>query len=192
MRNLKIALLIAVVFLLFSSCVRSLHPLFHDDDLKFDSHLLGTWTENNNIWIFEKSGETMYNLKHYEPQSDSGKSSADDTSKFEARLGRIGNFQFIDLYPEEPPLHDDLYKIHLIAAHTFSKLWFENDTLHIAMLDNDWLKKEIADSAIVIAHETLDDIIILTADTEDLQMLLRKFGGNNDAFPHPMVLNRVR
>jgi hypothetical protein len=115
-----------------------------------------------------------------------------EPGKFEAHLVRLGEFLFLDIYPQEPEINaNDFYQIHLIPAHTFLRVWIEVDILRLAMLDSDWLEDMIAQKKVDIAHETLDDLLLLTASTKALQEFMLKYAEDSKAFPGPGVLHRL-
>ena len=182
MRN---ALIFAVVgaMVFYAGCVRSLHPLYTEEDLVFEMALVGTWAdeEDQDTWTFQKSGEYDYDLTVTEDGS---------RGKFKAHLVQLGSFLFLDLYPQEPEMENDFYKFHLIAAHTFSRIWLEGDALSLSMLNNEWVKDMIDQGKEKIAHERLEDTIVLTAATADLQQFVVKYAEDDKAFPEPGELIR--
>ncbi len=168
---------------LIGGCVRSLHPLFNEEDLVFEPSLVGTWSEEDDedTWSFQKSGENAYDLIVTEGGLPAG---------FDAKLGRLGSYLFLDLYPQEPDIKNDFYKFHLIPAHTFSRVWIEEDTLHLSMLDNDWLRDMIDQGELNIEHERLDGGIVLTTATDILQEFVVRHAEDDRAFPVPGKLLR--
>ena len=185
MRTMKILLTFGIA-LLISGCLQpSLHPLFTEKDLVFDPALIGAWVGENEkeTWILQKAGDHTYDL-FYEGERDS--------AKFEAHLVRLGKFEFLDIYPEEPDIKNGFYKSHLILAHTFSRIWRDGDTLRTAMLNPDWLKDMIARKKLKIAHERLHDWIVLTASTKELQKFILKYAEDVNAFPDPAEFHRQK
>jgi len=181
------------IAVLMTGCVPSLHPLYTKEDVFIEPALVGTWVTNDEseIWRFEISGDG-YQLSHSvrksrPPEDGNREAEQFETAEFEARLVRIGNYLFIDLFPEEPEIEDDLYKIHLLPVHTILRVWLEGDALSMAMLDHDWLKKEIEGGRIRIAHEPWDDgkSILLTASSKELQGLVAQYAEDRNAFPEP-------
>jgi len=170
---------------LMAGCVPSLHPLFTEKDLVYDPALVGTWAEEEgeDIWIFRKSGDNAYDLIY---------SQKGVPAQFEAHLVQVAEFLFLDTYPGEPNIKNDLYTIHLIPAHTFSRIWIEGDVLRLAMLDLDWLKDMIAKKKVNIAHEQVDGGIVLTASTKELQEFFLKYADDDKAFPDPKELHRQK
>lgn len=174
----KTTLVALSIALLLAGCVQSLHPLFTDQNLVFEPALVGTWAEEDskNIWIFLKSGEKAYELVYTEKGTP---------AKFSARLGRLGKSLFLDLIPQMPDIRNDLQQAHLLPTHTFSKVWMEGDTLRLAMLDHDWLKRMIDSRKLKIGHERLGNQVVLTAPTKKLQEFVAKYSEDGKAFPKP-------
>lgn len=176
MRRMRIFTHLAIALLL-AGCVQSLHPLFSDKDLLFEPALIGTWAgEGGNLWTFLKSEKKAYELVYTEKKTP---------AKFAARLGRLGKALFLDLRPQMPDMENDLQQAHLLSTHTFSRVWIDGDTLRLAMLEHDWLKKMIDQKKLTINHERLGDQILLTASTRQLKGFVLKYADDNEAFPKP-------
>jgi hypothetical protein len=184
MRSAKILILFGIVIFL-TGCVPSLHPLFTDKDLVFDQALVGTWVDEDgkNIWEFKKSEENSYELVYTENE---------EPAKFQAHLVKLGDFLFLDIFPEEPEMKNGLYKGLLIPAHGFSRIWIEGDSVRLAYLDPDWLKKMINTKKIKIGHDFIDQGIILTAQTKDLQKFAVKYAEDAKAFSVKTELHRQK
>ena len=184
MRTTKILVAFGIA-LFMASCVPSLHPLFTNKDLVFESALVGTWVDEDgkNTWAFQKSGDNAYELVYTENETP---------AKFKAHLVRLEKFLFLDIVPEEPDTKNDFYKGHLIPAHSFAKIWIEGDLLRLATLDGDWLKNMINKKKIKIGHEWLDQTIILTAPTKDLQKFVLKYAEDSKAFSIKSELHRKK
>ena len=186
------------IVLLIAGCVRSLYPLFSEADLIFNPKLLGTWIEKDgkNTWRFEKAGEKEYTLWHYEAEYElnSGTKVPGDTAKFIAQLGKLEKNYFLDIHPGKPEtkVKNGFYNFHLFPVHTISKIFIDSDSLKLSMLDNDWLAKMIDRNAFKILHARLSDQIILTASTEDLQRLVKKYAENSKAFPTPAIFRKAK
>jgi hypothetical protein len=178
--------LLAILLLAFLivSCVRSFYPLYTSKDLIFDQTLIGTWTDNNqNIWTFSKGRETSYELIYTEK---------DSPAKFTAHLVKLGKFRFLDLAPQEPGIENTFFAAHLIPVHTFSRIWIQEDSVGLSVLDNGWLKSMIDSKKIRIAHQRQGDGIILTAPTRELQALVVRYAEDKKAFPEPGILHRKK
>jgi hypothetical protein len=192
-------LFILIIFLLGNAgCVRSLYPLFTEKDYIFVARLAGTWPDKSgDTWIFSKQADKSYRLQYYQHEFGGGifkEGTPGDTGTFDAHLGRLGKNLFLDVFPEQGStdshtgkifgnIKNDFYNWHFLPMHSIMKVWFENDSLRLSLLDNGWLKKMIDNKSVRISHERLDDQIILTASTEELQQLVTKYGDDERAFP---------
>lgn len=199
MRTLKLIALLGI-FVLSLSCVLSIHPLYTEKDLIAEPKLEGTWTdkEGKELWTFEKAGEKSYKLTVVQKEKSgesSEKSGAEESVKFDAHLVKLGNYVFMDLYPQEPEIKNDFYKWHLLPVHSFSRIWIEQDIVKISMLSIDWFKKMIEKKKIKIAYEKIDNDenrFVLTAPTEKLQKFILKYAEDSEAFPEPAELYRQK
>ena len=176
MKTWKSIIIIAFILILvlgMTGCfVLSVHPLYFEKDLVFESGLVGTWGEKEHekdlseLWIFKKSGEKSYRLIIRDVEEGEG--------LFEAHLLKLGDHMFLDLYPEEPETGSEFYNMHVIPAHSFMRVSLEGYVLRLAFFDLDWLKKNIEQNKVSIKHECRDDTIVLTASTEELQAFVLK------------------
>lgn len=172
MRHLKILAVLGILLFVSGCVVSSLHPLFTEKDLVFDKALLGTWTAagEDDTLTFEDGGEKTYDLIY---------TAEGPKVRYKAYLVQLGKFRFLEIYPE---ISEDYDAYHFIPAHTFWKIWLDDGILHINGLAHDWLKKMIEQKKIEISHELLDDRIILTASTDELQKFVLKYAEDTSAF----------
>lgn len=196
---LRATKLVTIILLLtLAGCIRSLYPLFMEDDLIFEPSLVGIWLEEEgkDTWTFVKEGEKEYILYHYQAvfEGAGGIKVSGDTVRFSAQLGMLDGKYFLDIHPNKPDtkVKNGFYNYHLFSVHTISRLWIEDDTLKLSMLDNDWLAKMIDNNAFKISHARPGGQLILTASTEELQALVTKYADNTKAFPKPGILHRVK
>lgn len=196
MRTTRLMLLVSAV-MMASGCIRSLHPLYTEEDLVYKRELLGTWVEQDTAgtWTFTRTGEKRYKLTHRQKGYQQGfihsETVPGDSATFEVHLAQFGEYLFMDLYPEPLERRNDLCKVHWIPVHTFSRVWIENDALKMSMLNADWLTTMIDEGKLKIGHERIEDEIILTASTEVLQKLVVSFADDPEAFPEPSVLFKL-
>lgn len=172
-KTFVISVFVLILVLGMTGCfVLSVHPLYFEKDLVFESGLVGTWGEKEHekdlseLWIFKKSGDQSYRLIVREKDEGEG--------MFEAHLLKLGEYMFLDLYPEEPETGMEFYNMHIIPAHSFLRVSLEGHVLRLAFFDLDWLKNNIEQNKVTIKHEHRDDMIVLTASTEELQEFVLK------------------
>ena len=125
------AFLVALVLWMSGCFVLSVHPLYFEKDLIFESGLVGTWGEKEHekdlseLWIFKKTGDNSYQLIIRDKEEGEG--------KFETHLLKLGDHMFLDLYPEEPETGSEFYNMHVIPAHSFMRVSLEGNVLRLAL-----------------------------------------------------------
>lgn len=153
-----------LLVLLLAGCLPSLHQLYTDETLVFEEGLVGKWrTDERGTWQFRQDGEKEYELKIYETEEELG--------RFKAHLVKIKGMMFLDLYPDSEFVKDldDFYKWHLLAVHTFMKVDSIEPSLRLRIIDYDEVTDILEDDPDAIKHEVVDERIVLTATTEQLQ-----------------------
>jgi hypothetical protein len=176
----KYILAIGVAFLNLGCPARSLFPLFTEKDLASLPAITGTWVNGKGeTFSFQRVGDKGYDVVLRDENGNTG--------TYKVQLGRLGKFWFLDSFPGGKG-HDH----HMIAAHIISKMWLDGDSLRIAFLESDWLKQMIDSGKLNIPHVTLQNEIILTASTEALQQLVLRFADDDNVFPKPEKLVRMK
>jgi hypothetical protein len=194
MNKLKFLLLIIITVILVGCPARTFYPLFAEKDLVFNPALVGTWTVEGDTYIFQKSGEKNYELTHFQ------KENSKDTAVFKVSLGKLGKYWFLDLFPErralEAHLNNGVYTHHLIPVHSISRVWFEGDSMRIATLEGDWLRKMMQNKKLKIPYilnkEADGEQFLVTASTKELQQFVTKYADNKEAFPEPGVFHKLK
>ncbi len=208
----KTIFLIAALAILAGSCIPSLFPLYTQDDLLYDERLEGTWEDGDNgIWIIERLEYHNRGIFDYpfdptwiEPDQDSDSLSIryrltvkefveGDTveAEFLIHLLRLGDQQYVNFYPDDYDLHHGFLHWHMVQANNFSKISISEDRLTLRFFDPDYLRQMIEKNRIRISHVWLDDFILLTAPTPELQKFVIKYGNEEDALTGPEVFNRI-
>jgi len=181
-KPLLVAFLIAVFF---TSCVVSLSPLYHDEDLLTDQRLEGKWLntgEENETWQFIPAKDKSYKLLHTEDTN---------RAEFKVHLLKLNGNYFIDLYPKDLSLDNSLYDFHFIRVHSFFKLDFREDELALYMFDSEWLEN-LQDSADIELklHMQDEEHAIITSETDELQAFVKNFVNDSASFEDPLILKR--
>jgi len=164
--------LLAVVL---GGCVQpSLHPLFTKDQVFFDPNLVGVWkaADSNETWHFSRFEDANgYKLVIMQKDGKQG--------TFVTGLGKLENNLFLDVYPVESGEKGiDLYQEHLLGTHSFMIVQQIAPTLKIAIVDSGKVDKIIKADPNIVRHEKVDEKIILTAETEELQKFIIEYGIN--------------
>jgi hypothetical protein len=200
-RTLAILATLACALIASGCIVISIHPFYNDDQKIFDNGLIGKWQqENNDAWEFAEEKDDKYLVTIYDDK--------DVVGLMEGTLFKVGGDTFMDLYPWDfdyapadsiiPNASDKgLYwnNLHLLPTHSVLRLLKSGaDTLKLAMLDKDWLFKQLKANPSFIKHEIPtaisknvesmdnDENILLSASTQELQAFLAKYGKDEKAF----------
>jgi hypothetical protein len=178
--------------------VMSLHPLYTEKDIVFEERLLGRWVDDPNspetTWEFNRIEEpnNAYNLVFSDEEGKKG--------SFVTHLVRLQNRLFLDVYPSEPPWEmEDSDKselpynsFFLIPAHTFIKIDFKGSKLKMGLTNEEELKKLLNEEPNAVKHTFIEDKLILTASTKELQSFVLKYADDKRVFKSEIVLGRKK
>ena len=178
--------------------VMSLHPLYTEKDVVFEERLLGRWVDDPNspeiTWEFDRIEEpnNAYNLVFSDEESKKG--------SFVAHLVRLQNKLFLDVYPSEPPWEiEDPNKLELpynsfflIPAHTFIKIDFNGPKLKMWSTNDEEMEKLLKEEPNAVKHTFIEDRLILTAPTKELQNFVLKYADDKRVFKSEIVLRRKK
>ncbi|MGD2094127.1 MAG: hypothetical protein PVH77_03870 [Phycisphaerales bacterium] len=176
--------------------VMSLHSLHTEKDVMFDAKLLGTWTENPEkpeaTWEFTRMDKpkNAYNLLITENEEEKG--------LFVAYLVKLQDQLFLDLSPvlvesddpnEGKLLFNDMF---LIPAHTFIKVDSIEPQLKFRLTQDNKTKELLKTDPNAVKHTIIEDRLVLTASTKDLQSFVLKYANDNRLFADETILSRVK
>jgi len=188
----RTVLFLLILILLVVSCIPSLYPLYREKDLLLDERLVGQFNSEGDLWQFEKldpvweenfgkewiryKGGKTYKLTAWEKK---------EVALFAVHLIRLDNNYYLDFYPVQYNVGHHLLGNHLVPAHSFCKLEFVEEGLVMFFFNCDYLKNLIDSNKVKISHKVLEYTILLTAQTEELQRFVRKYGNDPKAFVDP-------
>lgn len=178
--------------------VMSLHPLYTEKDVVFEERLLGRWVDDPNspetTWEFNRIEEpkSAYNLVFSDEEGKKG--------SFVAHLVRLQNRLFLDVYPSEPPWEiEDPNKLELfyncfflIPVHTFIKIDFNGPQLKMWSTNDEDMEKLLKEEPNAVKHTFIEDKLILTAPTKELQNFVLKYADDKRVFKSEIVLVRKK
>jgi hypothetical protein len=182
MQNILKTFVLFGIALALTACAPSLHPFFTDEDIVFNEKLLGMWvSDSGEKYKFARSGDNHYELLYVD----------DGLARFEARLIELGGATYLDLYPKLLGNDIDLYPTNCVQAHTLARVTIGEDSISITMMDGDWLKQLSDRNQLTLAHERLDNgMIVLTAPTRELQAFALKHADDKEVFGEAEVFHR--
>ncbi len=178
--------------------VMSLHPLYTEKDTVFEERLLGTWVDDPNspetTWQFSRIEEpnNAYNLVFSDEEGKKG--------SFVAHLVGLQNQLFLDVYPSEPPWEiEDPNKLELfyncfflIPVHTFIKIDFNGPQLKMWSTNDEDMEKFLKEEPNAVKHTFIEDKLILTAPTKELQNFVLKYADDKRVFKSEIILVRKK
>ena len=178
--------------------VMSLHPLYTEKEVVFEERLLGRWIDDPNspetTWEFNRIEEpkSAYNLVFSDEEGKKG--------SFVAHLVRLQNRLFLDVYPSEPPWEiEDPNKLELfyncfflIPVHTFIKIDFNGPQLKMWSTNDEDMEKFLKEEPNAVKHTFVEDKLILTAPTKELQNFVLKYADDKRVFKSEIVLVRKK
>lgn len=182
-----------LITLLVVSCIPSLYPLYRDKDLIFDKRLLGLFSIDVNMmgdtWEFDSLNWKLENQSGNEwSQFKSGKTyklialEDEKRAEFAVHLIKLGKNYYLDFFPVKYNIEHAMLDMQLIPAHIFGKIEFVDNNIVMNWFDGGFLTDLIDSNKIKISHKMLENSILLTANTEELQKFVRKYGDNPAAF----------
>jgi len=173
---------------LLGGCVLSLHPLYTEKDLIFEEKLLGTWAKNDSkeTWQFKRAnGNKYYKMIYTDEEGKKG--------HFDAGLGKLNNMMFLNIFPQEPELKEnDFYKFHILRVHSFIKIEQIEPTLKMRTMNPDKMKEMLENDPNLIKYEIVQDRLVLTAPTKELQEFMKAHANDEGLFGEPSEWKRVQ
>ena len=182
---------IMVMVLLIGGCVplKSLHPLFTEEDVIFDSGLVGKWRkttdkDKNETFEFRKLEDNNYLVITSEKEVPTG--------MLEGHLLKLGEYTFLDLsiskentrliIKDFPDKEFPVIYNYAIELHTFHRVLIESDTLRMGFLSSQWFGDMRRENKININYAIVEDSHLLTDSTKVLQEFVTKYADDEKAF----------
>ena len=171
----------SVAALLMAGCVvMSVYPFYTTKDVAFDPVLIGAWSEPGNtnadreIWTFEKLGDQAYKLTVREKN---------ETNEFDVLRFKLKDHVFLDCFSRNRAAYTT-------PSHLLLRVYSMEPQLEMRPLDYEWLGKLLEKNPRELRHVIVpkagepnnDELLVLTADTSDLQKFVLKHIGNTNAW----------
>ena len=196
-------LLFHLLATLLAGCipVMSLHPLYTKKDVVFEEKVLGTWVDDSNdtTWEFQRFKDPPSN----EPPNLYELILSDDEGKkgsLATYLVKLKDRFFLDVFPAKfPSGQENADKMKLpynafffVPVHTFIKVDIIEPRLMIRLTDDDEMEKLLKEDPNAVKYELVNDRLILTASTKELQAFVLKYADDSRVFTDEIVLNRKK
>ena len=181
--------------------VMSLHPLYTEENLVFEEKLLGTWVDDaNGTWEFKHPDEKdmAYELVLSSPEDAKG--------SFVANLVKLENKLFLDVYPKQLPCEQEIPQkmkwfyntFFFVPVHTFIKIDSIEPQLKMRLTNTENMQKLLEEDPNAVKHELVEDtklvedIILLTASTKELQAFVLKYADDSRLFTDEIIYSRKK
>jgi hypothetical protein len=171
--------------------VVSLQPVYTQLDLEADSRLNGMWSdkEGDVTFSFEQATENG-KANEYKLVVKEKNGEQEESGEFEVRVVRLGTCHFLDIYPQSSKEGSDFYRLHFTRAHTFARLEINEDSIQLAFLSASWLEAKMDEKSVDTPCVKVDDELLLTGTTEEVQEFVFSYASNDEAFANPVLLER--
>jgi hypothetical protein len=175
--------------------VISLHPIYTEKDVIFEEKLLGKWVDDPNnpetTWQFSRVDEpkNAYKLSFSDNEGKKG-SFIVHLVKLQSAGAPRRKMLFFDLFPAELPWEiEDPNKVELpynafflMPVHTFIKVDSFEPRLKMRLTDEDEMQKLLKEKPDAVQHTLIEDRLILTASTKELQNFILKYADDKRVF----------
>lgn len=201
---------------LLSGCfLKSVHPLVSDEEAVELPGISGAWENDKERFTFIKNGEfedvTLSGIQGQDlsvSMTDTGSDSVEkgdhgylvlyedlndeipDSSYFLGKFVQLDQDYYLDLYPFDV-FDIGFWSSHILPVHTFSKIDLEGDSISINLFRDSWIEDQIRDNRVRIKHEKLEEGILITAPTKELQQFIKKYSKEPEAYRDPITLKRI-
>jgi hypothetical protein len=162
----------------------SLHPLYTDEELIFEEKLIGKWSAEDGIWEFRAGEPNTYQMRVLDEGGKEG--------RFVAHLVNLKDMTFLDIFPDGEAIGEPqaFYGFHLLPTHTFMKVDQIEPKLQLRVMDYDKVSEMLKENPNLLKHEVVEDRIVLTASTEQLQKFAVEYANEVGVFAEATELAR--
>ena len=158
-------------------CVPSLHPFYTPETTVFQEALLGTWSnsDDNETWTFTSENDGEYAVSFTDSEGLTG--------AFEVHLLKLGEELYLDFFPAPPEMEsNEFYLGHLLAIHTLARIELSDSGLAVAGMNPEWVEEFLDQHPDALPAERLDQSLVLTAPTADLQKFVMEYKDAGEMF----------
>jgi len=200
------------IAILMSGCVPvvSLQPLFTTETVVYDPQLLGTWTGDGGddmAWEFAAlepaaTDQLPDALKGVSPKAYRLNIHQKDSLKgaFVAAMVKLQGQLYLDIFPDKLPSGNtdpEQEKLPFNAfltlpAHTFIKIDLAENQLTMQLTEDEKLQTLLDVEPKAISSTSVDEKLILTASTKELQAFVTKYSNDERLFDNTVTLTRKR
>ena len=199
MKNKAVLVTLLLGILAATGCgpVNSLYALYTKEDKFLDENLVGEWqqtpetateSEKNARWVFLRDGESNVYKTWVGTIGKRGGFFA------KGRLVHLGKAVFVDFEPDTDSSGDNenALPFPVIESHMIGRIWIEKDKARIHFLSEDWVKKQLKEGKLTLAHAGPAETPILNATTAELRKFAQEHAEDEEAFSENYELARMK
>jgi hypothetical protein len=182
MKNIILALILILLTVITWGCVPTLHCLYSNEVTVYDPNLLGTWAEPNSFetWTLAKSDPNCYAITYSEKD---GK-----TAKFIGHLVKLDKQLFMDIELVGYDVADsDMAKLFLMPIHHIIRIEYSDSKIVFRQMNNDQIKAMLSKNPGFIKHEIINDNVLITASTLELQKFVASNADDTALFKDSVI-----
>ena len=186
--RLRTLAMLGILALSATGClpVASLYPLVPSEEGLAVPEIVGEWGDSTGSFRFH-----AYDLESRTRYGMSYADSTDSATTFTVRFERFGGRLFADLLVDAESMPEGVGSPFLWPMHAIFRVDIAGDSLRMAFLDDEWLKKAIEKHEVKLRHETPAGDLVITEKTRGLQAMVRKIANVDAAFDeHAMYMRR--
>jgi hypothetical protein len=151
----------------------SVHPLFPPEAAEPVEGIEGFWVDSEGTRLEIRAGEAnAYELRVWEKDK-----APDERDAFELRFAHLNGRFYWDLVPREKAGS----RLGILPVHVPARVHFDGATLGL-----DFLKE----SEITLSHTRVEDDVILTAGTDELQAFLEEHGWRDELWSETVTYRK--
>lgn len=175
--SVRSLMLAATALAVVGGCVPSLHPFYTAETTVFRQDLLGSWvnSDDSESWSFTSENDGEYEVTFTDSEGLTG--------AFEVHLMELGDQLYLDFYPAPPEMEsNEFYLGHLLAIHTLARIELSDSGLAVSGMNPEWVEEYLDAHPDVLAAERLDQSLVLTASTPELQRFVMNYRDVGEMF----------
>jgi hypothetical protein len=185
----KFLLPVLAVAVFMTACVPSLQPLYTPETIVFREELAGIWKgepQKEESWTFTKGENNVYRLNIRDKE---------DSSLLEARLVKLGDYLFLDLFPDGSALEasklGEFYRAALVPGHLILQVKL-GAKLELRLMEAESLAEMLKANPKALAHTFVpEERLVITASTAELQAFMKKHAENEDLWGNPAEMQKL-
>ena len=172
----RVLLALAMLALGAAGClpVPSLYPLVEEGSGIAVPEAVGDWADSTTVLRIALERGTLYTMSN----PDSGEASP----RFRVQFARLGGRLFADVVPDPGSFPGGDQKPFLWPMHMVFRFDVSGDSLRMAFLDDEWMKRALNGREAKAHHERPNDEIVLTERSPGLQAMVRRLANVDAAF----------